>query len=116
MLQVATKDRPHPNGVRHAGNPRSQTANASKNEINIHAGHRSVIQRLGDPLINQRVRLEHDPPLAAKLRFVRDQSQQLQAQVLRCNHEMAVRAHIGEAGQVVEQLANVLTDFLIRSE
>jgi hypothetical protein len=94
-------------------------AGAAHDEVDLHSGARSLVQRLADLRVLERVHLRDDAPLGAaagQLDLGLDQLQEPPAHVDRSDQDLAVALVPRAAGQEVEQVHEVGTDVLAAGE
>ena len=101
------------------GNARPQCTQAADDEVDLHAGARSAIQRLDHMRIHQRIHLGDDPARAAGRReigFVVDLLDHLVVQAERRHQQLGKPRCLREARELQEQFVHVLADLGITGE
>ena len=101
------------------GNSRPQRAQPADDQIDLHAGARSAIQRLDDLRIHQRIHLGDDAARASgrgELGFALDFLDHLFVQAERRLQQLGQPRSLREAGELQEQLVHVLADLRIAGE
>ena len=116
MLEVAAEDRAHPDVLAQPRHPGAQAADAAHDQVDLHAGGAGLVQRLDQLGIAERVQLGGDPALGAERRLVLDEIDQLAAQVAWRDEQRVVVVGPAVAGEVVEQLGDVVADRRVAGE
>ncbi len=116
MLEEAADDRAHPDGVRHAGDARSQRARAAHDQVDLHAGLRGCIQGADHLRFVERVHLGDDPPGTAtgsQAGLAFDPLQQARVQG-EGRLQQALELHPrGQPGELLEQQVHIVADVRI---
>ncbi len=116
VLQETADDRAHPDVVRDAGHPGAQGAGAAHDQVDLHAGLRSGIQRADHLRFVEGVHLGDDPPGAPagrQPRFALDPLQQARVQG-EGRLQQALELHPrGQPGQLLEQQVHIVADIRI---
>ncbi len=119
MFEKAADDAAHPNAIAHPAHAGTQSAHAADDQVNLHSGLRSAIQRHDDVLVQQGIHLGDDAGRAAVTRvlgFARDQPQAAFRQVERCNQQGFVVGMFGVGGQKIEHIVHRAGNFRIGGE
>ena len=119
MLEEAADDRAHPDVLRHAGNSRTQAADAADDEIDIDAGAGRLVERANDLGLHERVELRDDVARSAVRRVARlapNEPEQALVQIeRRLRQEVQIRrAH--QARQLHEDLVDVFAERHVRRQ
>src|SRR5690606_30372700 len=119
MLKKTSDDRFGPDVLRQPGNARPQAADSTDDEVDLNAGLAGPIERIDDARIDQRVHLHPDlgrPAGPGMLDLGVDPPHDLLAHRYRRDCHAVELHRLGIAGDVVEDLGNVLRDYRISSK
>src|ERR687895_97678 len=116
VLEEPAEDAADLDRLRKTGDPGAQRADAAYPDVDRDAGHRGPVQRVDDDLVDDRVALEPDmgrPAGPVVFHLALDAQHETRAQGVRGHQELPVGDLTRVAGQVVEQVGDVLDDLRV---
>ena len=119
VLEEAVDDAHHADAIGNAGDAGAQGADAADDEIDLHAGLRSPVERLDHVGLGERVHLGDDAALArlgGDLRLAIDELEDRCLEVERGDLELPPRHRLGVAGEQVEERGCVGAEVLLGGE
>src|SRR6185437_15250828 len=119
VFQKTSKNASDANGFAYSGNARAQGTDAPDDEINFYARLRCFIKQPYHTGIFQRVHFKNKMPIAMLLMALdlgSYQALQTRPDTEWRNQQLAIGLLSRIAGQVIEQVADVLANFFIRGE
>src|SRR5207248_2289825 len=119
VLEEAVDDAHHADAIGNAADAGAQGADAADDEIDLHAGLRSPVERLDHVGLGERVHLGDDAALArlgGDLRLAIDELEDRCLEVERGDLELPPRHRLGVAGEQVEERGCVGAEVLLGGE
>ena len=114
VFEVAAHDRTHGDGLGQAGYTGPQAAHAAHDEVDLRPRLRRPVEGIDHIVVDEVVHLHDDAAVGARLLF--DETQDLLAQLEGRDEELVVVDLAAVAGEIVEQLGQVLAEGRVAGE